>query len=145
MDERIKQGYCKIRSELFLIVFFLAAFSVVVNVTFFEKNITQLWFEYIILVGSPLYQLVRGRMLEIADTRVSGWKNLAYRLTVSVCFLVVLFVAVNYIRFGKVSVLPLIGFMIPFVIMFSIVAISVKKLQENWKKKLDRKYEDKEH
>ncbi len=145
MDERIRQGYHKIYSEMFFMIFLLAAVSLVVNVAFFHKNITQLWFEYIILVGSPIYRLIRIRMLEIVDAPAAGWKKtFKIRIVSSLACVIALMVGVSYFRTGQVNVLELVGFIIPFAVMCCLVAVATQKLQDFWKRKLDKKYGDKE-
>lgn len=145
MDERIKQGYHKIYSELFFIILMLAASSLVVNVIFFHKDITQLWLEYLILVGSPIYRLIRIRMLEIVDAPAAGWRKVfGIRFAAALTGSLVLFLVISYARLGRIDLLPILGFLIPFVITFCLVAFATKKLQDSWKKKLDRKYEEKE-
>ncbi len=145
MDERIKQGYYKIYSEMFTIILFLAAGSVVINVAFFQKNIRQLWFEYIILVGSPIYRLIRIRMLEIADAPAGGWKRVfCIRAATAVTLVTVLFLLVGYVRFGRMDVSEFFVFLIPFTILFCLTAFLTKRLQDSWKRKQERKYEDEE-
>ena len=145
MDERIKQGYHKIYSEMYLIILSLAAVSLVVNTTFFRKTISQCWFEYVILVGSPIYRLIRIRMLEIVDAPAAGWKRgFGIRLAAALACAFGLLVIVSFVQTGGVEILPLIGFMIPFAALFCLVAFATKKLQESWKRALDKKYEDNE-
>lgn len=53
MDERIKQQYHRIYSEMYIIILCMAAASAVVKTAFFRQNIPDLGLEYILLVGSP--------------------------------------------------------------------------------------------
>ena len=143
MDERIRQGYHKIYSELYLIIFVLAATSVIVNVTFFNKNITQMWLEYIILVGSPIYRLARISMLGIADSPAAGWnKVFAVRLFTAVALFVVIGCITVYFRDEMMDIRMILRFSIPFVVLFLLVAVGTKKLQESWKRQQEKKYED---
>lgn len=145
MDERIKQGYHKIYSEMFTIILFLAAGSVIVNVAFFHRNITQLWFEYVILIGSPIYRLVRIRMLEIADAPAAGWKRVfRIRMIAVVMVIGVMFLLMSYAQHGKVNFLALFGFLIPFLVLFCLSAFLTKALQDSWKRRQEKKYGDEE-
>lgn len=143
MDERIRQGYCKVHSELFTMILLLAAGSVVVNVAFFHKNMGQLWLEYVILVGSPVYRLVRLRMLEIAEEpKAGGKKGLGIRLISGILGAISVFMLVEYVRIGKIEWRAVFVFLIPFVLMFCMTVFLVKKLQGGWKRKLNGKYGD---
>lgn len=143
MDERIKQGYHKIYSEMYLIVLILSAASLIINVAFFHKNATQLWLEYVILVGSPIYRLIRIRMLEIVDGPADGWnKVFGIRLAAMVAVITLLCVLTGYFRDGSVNLAALAVFMVPFILMFILAAYATRKLQEGWKKKLENRYKD---
>lgn len=143
MDERIRQGYCKIHSELFTMIFLLAAGSVVVNVAFFHKNMSQLWFEYVILVGSPVYRLIRLWMLEIVEEpKAEGKKGSGIRLIFGVLGAVSVFMLVEYARFRQIEWRTVLVFLIPFVLMFCVTAFLARKLQRVRRRKLDGKYED---
>lgn len=145
MDERIKQGYHKIYSELYLILFVLTAVSMIVNGVFLNKDVTQLWLEYIILVGSPIYRLVRIKMLGIADPPAAGWKKvIGIRLGFAVAVLVLLLSAAIYFQGGTTDIHRMFVFLIPFTAMFLLVAFGTKKLQEFWKRQQEEKYEDKQ-
>lgn len=65
MDERIKLGLQKIYSELFTIILLLAAVSAVVKVLFLEQPLSNTLFEYVVMVGSPIYLTARRRMLKL--------------------------------------------------------------------------------
>lgn len=143
MDERIKQGYHRIYSELFWIVFLLAAGSAAVNVIFFHKNMAQLWFEYVILAGSPVYRLIRMRMLEITDVpKPEGKKRMGAWLFFGTLGATAVFLAAEYTRFRRIEPRTVAVFLVPFVLMFLLTGCLVKALQRRWNKKLDRKYEE---
>lgn len=76
MDERIKQQYHRIYSEMYIIILCMAAASAVVKTAFFRQNIPDLGLEYIILVGSPIYRLIRCRMLgQSRNRQAQGQRN----------------------------------------------------------------------
>ena len=84
-------------------------------------------------------------MLEIVDAPAAGWKRVfGIRLAAALACAFGLLVIVSFVQTGGVEILPLIGFMIPFAALFCLVAFATKKLQESWKRALDKKYEDNE-
>lgn len=143
MDERIRQGYHKIYSEMYIIILCLAAASAVVKVAFFQKNSLQLGLEYIILVGSPIYRLVRCRMLGVsAETSGLGTKMFMLRMAGAVVLITALYGAVMYFRNGEINLTAYAVFMIPFLLIYLLTAFVFKKLYESWERKQRKKYED---
>ncbi len=143
MDERIRQGYHKIYSEMYIIILCLAAASAVVKVAFFQKNSLQLGLEYIILVGSPIYRLVRCRMLGVsAEPSGLGTKMFMLRMAGAVVLIAALYGAVMYFRNGEINLTAYAVFMIPFLLIYLLTAFVFKKLYESWERKQRKKYED---
>lgn len=143
MDERIRQEYHRIYSEMYLIILCLAAASAVIKVAFFQKNSLQLGLEYIILVGSPIYRLIRCRMLGVAvETPGLGTKPFMLRMTAAVLLIAVIFAVVMYIRNGAINLAAYTAFVVPFLIIFLLTAFVFRKIYESWRKKLEQKYGD---
>lgn len=146
MDERIKQQYHKIYSEMYIIILCLAAVSVVIKAAFSHENISGLsglGLEYIILVGSPIYRLIRCRMLGvIADTPCTGTKPFLIRLTAALLVSAAVFGIIMYFRNGSINIFHYVVFVVPFLFMFLITALISKKLHDSWKKRLEDRYDE---
>lgn len=143
MDERIRQQYHKIYSEMYIIILCLAAASVVIKTSFFQGNMSTMGLEYLILVGSPVYRLIRCRMLGVTvEPSGSGTKTFLLRLTAALIIVAVIFGLVMYFRYGSVNVVNYIAFVIPFLLTFLLTALIFRKLHDGWRKRLEKKYDE---
>lgn len=143
MDERIRQEYRRIYSEMYVIVLCLAAASVVIKVAFFQKSSTQLGLEYVILVGSPVYRFIRCRMLGVtAEPSGLGTRPFMIRMAAAVILFSAAFAVIMYFRNGKINLAAYAAFVIPFLLIFLLTALVSKKIYDSWRKKLERKYND---
>lgn len=143
MDERIKQQYHKIYSEMYIIILCLAAASAIIKTAFFQGNMSTMGLEYLILVGSPVYRLIRCRMLGvIVEPSGSGTKTFLLRLAAALAAAAVTFGLVMYFRYGSVNVVNYITFVIPFLLLFLLTALISRKLHDSWRKRLEKKYDE---
>lgn len=142
MDERIRQEYQKIYSELYLIILGLCTCSLIVKVAFFGQNFSQLWLEYIILVGSPVYRLIRSRTLGVAIPAENRKKQLFIRFAAALILLMAIDILVMYFRFGRVNGRELLALFLPFTVIFLLAAVISSAVQKNWQKKLEDKYKE---
>lgn len=143
MDERLKQGYHKIYSELFRIILYMAALSLTIKVIFLQQDSSQAMFEYLILVGTPLYQLVRIRMLNLTPpTETYNTRVFVIRLVAALAATTVIFSLAAYLRKGSLRPLDYAGFLIPFLIIYVLVALAIKQLHKHWARKMEEKYKD---
>lgn len=143
MDERIKQQYHRIYSEMYIIILCMAAASAVVKTAFFHRNIPDLGLEYIILVGSPIYRLIRCRMLGVVlEPSGTGTKTFLIRLTAAMAAAAAVFGIIMYFRNGSMNVINYIAFIIPFLLIFLLTALISKKLHDSWRKRLEDKYDE---
>lgn len=142
MDERIKQEYHRIYSELYLIILGISCVSVIVKVMFFQKNLMDCWLEYVILVGSPFYRFIRCRMLHVAAPVEAWGKQLKVRLPVCLIVVILLYCLTAYVRTGKIVAMELLAFLVPFVLIFLLVGFGAIYVQKRWQKKMEDKYSE---
>lgn len=144
MDERIKETYHKIYSELFYLTLIGCCISVIVKLAFLRMRATDCIPEYPILVGSPIYLAIRTRMLGVTQIAFQDRKKRRKALPLVCGLLTALFVftAVMRSQTEAVDVSACITFAISFVVMFAVGQIGFRKLEERRQKKLDSKYDD---
>lgn len=143
MDERIKQQYHKIYSELYLIILLLAAASAVLKAAFCSGDRFSVGLELAILAGSPIYRFIRCRMLGIITEPSDSeshtfWIRLVFASAVSAA----IFGLIMYVRNGTVAPAQYLAFIIPFLLLFSLVTLIAKRIRNSWKKRLDDKYRE---
>lgn len=145
MDERVKETYRKIYTELFSLTMLGCAVSIVVKIAWMGLDATACIPEYPILVGSPLYLAVRSRMLGVTQAQaMTARKPFVRRLSAVIGLIVALFVYCLIMR-GRdreISWGNAFIFLIPFILCFVAAQIGYQKLEERRQKKLDSKYEE---
>ena len=65
MDERVKNEYRKIYAELCSLIMLATAVSIILKIAVFHEPSRDIYFEFLIAVGAPLYLFVRQLMLGI--------------------------------------------------------------------------------
>lgn len=139
MDERVKQEYHRIYSELYFITLLICCISVVVKVMFFHKGVADCWLEYIVLVGSPVYRFIRCRMLHVTAPVIER-KTWAIRLVACLATVSIIYGMVTYVRTGTFHLLEMLTFLVPFLVVFLIVCFGTVYVQKRWQKKMEDKY-----
>lgn len=141
MDERVRQEYQKIYSELYFITLLVCCVSVIAKVMFFHQGIADCWLEYIVLVGSPVYRFVRCRMLHVSAP-VVGKKAWMIRLVVCLVTVSIVYAVVTYVRTGSLQVWELLTFLAPFIFIYLLVCFGTVIVQRRWQKKLEDRYDE---
>lgn len=141
MDERVRQEYHRIYSELYFITLLVCCVSVIGKVMFFHKGVEDCWLEYIVLVGSPVYRFVRCRMLHVSAP-VVGKKAWMLRLVVCLVTVSIVYAVVTYVRTGSLQVGELLTFLAPFIFIYLLVCFGTVIVQRRWQKKLEDRYDE---
>ena len=145
MDERVKETYRKIYAELFSLILFGCCLSVIIKIAFLGMDVTACIPEYPILVGSPVYLLVRSRMLGVTQADFLKSKTKRNHPLTIVCALLLsllVFTAIARNHGEPVNWKTVLGFGVPFVICFALGQLGFRKLEERRQKKLDSKYDE---
>lgn len=145
MDERVKSTYEKIYAELFRLILFGCCVSVIVKIAFLDRNVLDCIPEYPIMVGSPVYLLIRSRMLGVTQTVVpkdTFKRNLRISLVCALLLCMFVFVAIMRNRGTDVRWGNLAAFALSFILCFVLAHIGFRKWEEHRQKKMDDKYDD---
>lgn len=142
MDERVRDAFLRIRSELLAIVMGICGISLVVKLVFFQGSLGDCITEYLVLVGSPVYLTIRSHMLGVTQVADLTKKN---RLLV-VMFIGFVFLMVFCVRQknqgveagGMEAVLSVVSFAISFAGVWYLYQRHERKRQ----KKLDSRYDE---
>lgn len=145
MDERVKETYRKIYAELFYLVLLGCGLSVIIKIAVLDMDATSCIPEYPILVGSPVYLLVRSQMLGVTQADSLKNKSKKHRRLSLVCALLFSLLVITAIARNQGDPADwntVLGFAVPFVICFALGQLGFRKLEERRQKKLDKKYEE---
>lgn len=139
MDERIKGEYRKIYSELFSIIMVMAVVSFLIKILYFEYGLENCIFEYIIMVGSPVYLAIRCSMLNVVSINPKKM-SVKYNVMICVVFAVIMIIAA-YLKgvsdYGEIFT-AVVSFIAVYLAVRYLFVYIYKKRQE----KIDSKYED---
>lgn len=148
MDERVKNVYNRIYAELFRLTLLGCCLSVIVKFAILDMNVSDCILEYLILVISPVYLLIRSRMLGVTGAaRLAGMRkdyNKRFKTALISGLILSMFVITAILRNRGESVewTDLIGAAVPFVVCFCAVHVGFRKWEEWRQKKLDDRYGD---
>lgn len=142
-DERTTQVMRQIHSELTMIMVLLCALSMVIKVLLFEKSIYDCMLEWIILVGAPVYQAIRIRMLKVSISNGSlNWKRNILSTLVSFIILLVLFGMTAVIHPDRMTPSFMLSFLVPYVILLFLLRTIFGKIEERRARKLEEEYDE---
>ena len=64
-DERIEQARNQIWAEMMQILYFIAVLSFVVKILFLQQSLQDCTLEYVVLILTPIYQMIRARQMGV--------------------------------------------------------------------------------
>lgn len=64
-DERIEQARNQIWAEMMQILYFIAILSFVVKILFLHQSLQDCTLEYVVLILTPIYQMIRARQMGV--------------------------------------------------------------------------------
>lgn len=145
MDERIKEGYQKVYSELFQIILVVCCLSVVIKTIFLGLHSRDCIPEFPIMVASPVYLLIRSRMLGLTQLGAvpdKDRKKKYYSLLSGLCGFFLVFIASSLKRGDKANLPAALGSCAIFAVCFLIVYGVFQKAERKRQEKLDSRYGD---
>lgn len=145
MDERVKDAYQRIYAELFRIALLICCVSIVIKILFLNMSAISCIPEYPIMIGSPIYLMIRSRMMGVTQAEIYKNRNTNIVKPLFICSILAL---VFYIKFTtsqsgeSLSLNKFLEFGIPFIMIFLIIRIGLRKWEEARQRKLDSRYDD---
>ena len=144
MDERIMKGFLQIRSELLGLVLVVCAGSMVVKTIFLGMPAQSSVTENLILVGTPLYLVVRSHMLGVTQVGAFSRKRSMAALIAVLAATAAIFVFAALQGRGEEGASPaeLAVFGVVFLISFCLIRFWYKRHEQARQKRLDERYEE---
>lgn len=141
-DERVVQSKNKIYAELMQIVYLFIALSFIVKSLYLKMDLSQCMTEYVILIATPIYQMVRTRQLGVVlCTNLRDQMNPKKNIIAAIIGVAVFFFF--WISSGKqVSTEFAVGYIGSFLVVFLLVRVVFVRMEEHRMEKLAREYED---
>lgn len=147
-DERVVQGYQKIRSEMFLIVYYMTIVSFLIKILFLEQSMLDCLTEYVIVILAPIYQFIRSRTLQIGfyteEYKKIGKQELIRWIAVMVVALVIsgIYMQKRQAAGNIVKADEIIAYILSFSTVFIIIRVLIVKLEGKHNRKLAEKFEE---
>ena len=141
-DERIEQARNKIWAEMMQILYFIAIFSFVVKILFLHQSLQDCTLEYVVLILTPIYQMIRARQMGVVLNVVAkpNPKRLVASLVggmvaVGICF------AMQTEAKQPAEIFTMLG---TFVVVFLVVQFGMYRMGKRRQEKLEKEYDDEE-
>ena len=141
-DERIEQARNKIWAEMMQILYFIAILSFVIKILFLHQSLQDCAIEYVIMILTPIYQMVRARQLGVVLNVVAkpNPKRLAASLVggmvaVGICF------AMQTEAKQPAEIFTMLGV---FVVVFLVAQFGMYRMGKRRQEKLEKEYDDEE-
>lgn len=139
-DERIEQARNQIWAEMMQILYFIAILSFVVKILFLQQSLQDCAIEYVILILTPIYQMIRARQMGVVLNVVAkpNPKRLVASLVggmvaVGICF------AMQTDAKQPAEIFTMLG---TFVVVFLVVQFGMYRMGKRRQEKLEKEYDD---
>ncbi|WMI81210.1 DUF6773 family protein [Anaerotignum sp. MB30-C6] len=141
-DERVEQTKNKIGTELMQLMYLFIVLSFVVKGLYFKMDLSQCLTEYVILIATPIYQMVRSHQLGVVfSTHPKEQMTLKKNIISAIVGIVVFYFF--WLSSGKqVSKEFAVGYITTYLLLFFLIRIAVVRMEERRKEKLEKEYED---
>ena len=141
VDERLRQGYNKIRSEFSMIIYYAAIISFIVKTTIWGMAIKDTVFEFAVILLFPIYLFIRTRQLglEIPFSKKRTTKS-------GIIIMAVVCAAVGAVVFfmnkGSIDIKEVAVFLVAYVAAFSTIRIGLIKIEKKRAEKMEKEFDD---
>ena len=142
MDERIRDSFLKIRSELLAIVMGICAVSLVIKLVFSGAGLGSCITEYLVLVGSPLYLAIRSHMLGVTQTVKLSRKNRLLSVMLAGFVFLMVFWMVSQRQGAQTDGATAFMSVVSFVISFMGVWYLYQRHERKRQERLDKRYDE---
>ncbi|MDD4843668.1 MAG: hypothetical protein PHU31_04985 [Anaerotignum sp.] len=141
-DERVEQARNKIYGELFQILFLFVMTTFLVKALYYKMELSQCITEFVIMIVTPIYQMVRSRQLGVVlatnlRQQMSPKRNILSAVTAIGLFFFF------WVTSGKqVTAEFAFSYIVTFCVVFFLVRVGFVHLEEHRMKKLEKKFAD---
>jgi len=141
-DERVEQSKNKIFAEMMHLVYLFIVLSFIVKSLYFKMDLSQCVTEYVILIATPIYQMVRSRQLGVVLS-THPREQMTPKKNIISAIIAIVFFFFFWLGSGKqVTREFAIGYSATFFLVFFLVRFVFVRLEERRMEKLVKEYED---
>ena len=141
VDERLRQGYNKIRSEMAMIIYYAAVISFIFKTTTLGMTIKDTVFEFAVILFFPIYQLIRTRQLGL-EIPFDKKRNTKSRIIIIAVICAVVGAIVFFMNKDSIDIKEAAVFLVAYIAAFCAIRIGLIKIEKKRTEKLEKEYDD---
>lgn len=141
VDERLRQGYNKIRSEFSMIIYYAAIISFIVKTTIWGMAIKDTFFEFAVILLFPIYLFIRTRQLGL-EIPFSKKRNTKSRIIINAVVCAEVSAVVFFMNKGSIDIKEVAVFLVAYVAAFSTIRIGLIKIEKKRAEKMEKEFDD---
>ena len=141
VDERLRQGYNKIRSEFSMIIYYAAIISFIVKTTIWGMVIKDTVFEFAVILLFPIYLFIRTRQLGL-EIPFSKKRNTKSRIIINAVVCAAVGAVVFFMNKGSIDIKEVEVFLVAYVAAFSTIRIGFIKIEKKRAEKMEKEFDD---
>ncbi len=141
VDERLRQGYNKIRSEMAMIIYYAAVISFIFKTTTLGMTIKDTVFEFSVILFFPIYQLIRTRQLGL-EIPFDKKRNTKSRIIIIAVICAVVGAVVFFMNKDSIDIKEAAVFLVAYIAAFCAIRIGLIKIEKKRTEKLEKEYDD---
>lgn len=141
VDERLRQGYNKIRSEFSMIIYCAAIISFIIKTTIWGMVIKDTVFEFAVILLFPIYLFIRTRQLGL-EIPFSKKRNTKSGIIINAVVCAAVGAVVFFMNKGSIDIKEAAVFLVAYVAAFSTIRIGLIKIEKKRAKKMEKEFDD---
>ena len=141
VDERLRQGYNKIRSEFSMIIYYAAIISFIVKTTILGMVIKDTVFEFAVILFFPIYLFIRTRQLGL-EIPFSKKRTTKSRIIINAVVCAAVGAVVFFMNKGSIDIKEVAVFLVAYVAAFSTIRIGFIKIEKKRAEKMEKEFDD---
>lgn len=141
VDERLRQGYNKIRSEFSMIIYYAAIISFIVKTTIWGMAIKDTFFEFAVILLFPIYLFIRTRQLGL-EIPFSKKRNTKSGIIINAVVCAAVGAVVFFMNKGSIDIKEVAVFLVAYVAAFSTIRIGLIKIEKKRAEKMEKEFDD---
>ena len=141
VDERLRQGYNKIRSEFSMIIYYAAIISFIVKTTIWGMVIKDTVFEFAVILFFHIYLFIRTRQLGL-EIPFSKKRNTKSGIIINAVVCAAVGAVVFFMNKGSIDIKEVAVFLVAYVAAFSTIRIGLIKIEKKRAKKMEKEFDD---
>lgn len=141
VDERLRQGYNKIRSEFSMIIYYAAIISFIVKTTIWGMVIKDTVFEFAVILFFPIYLFIRTRQLGL-EIPFSKKRTTKSGIIINAVVCAAVGAVVFFMNKGSIDIKEVAVFLVAYVATFCTIRIGLINIEKKRAEKMEKEFDE---